>query len=79
MALNVTGFPLEFDAVINTDTLELGIKSTTDNIDALLKRVEASALKTDKVFLDLKKDLMSLMLLKKYSRIRLQNSRSLGK
>lgn len=54
MALNVQGFPLEFDAVINTDTLELSIQSTRDNIDQLFKTIEASGLKTDKVFEDLK-------------------------
>jgi hypothetical protein len=53
MALNVTGYPLEFDAVINTDGLSAGVKSVKDNVNNLTDPLKSALAGVDKNLEDL--------------------------
>lgn len=53
MPLNVTGFPLEFDAVINTDNLSAGITSVAENLGKLTDPLKASLAGVDQSLADL--------------------------
>lgn len=51
MAVNVNGYPLEWDAVINTDNFTASTKTIEDNLSAVLKKGES----VNKVFNDFEK------------------------